>query len=361
MNRLFWIDLIRVVSAFFVITIHTCGRTAGGYDESGETLAWIVSKCYHDLSHVAVPLFVMISGVLLLGRNEEPIPFYRKRFGKVLWPFLAWCCIYIFCRWLNGQGLADETPITLTSSVGAILSHNINGHFWFMYMLISLYLVAPFLSVFVRHASKYMLSVFLILCFFAVVLFPVINHFAKEALEISKINFQFEFVSRWVGFFIAGYVLKDCLISKRQTAIAFVLWFCLSIAKPVNVYLGTSSHPTLVSLCDFLGNYVFSIVSHQVVLSLLAFLVLRSLGDLPSLPSSRLGRMISGIAPLTFGIYLSHMLIVTPVMKKLALGSCESWAVVLFAVPILTLLIYLVTAVMVSLIRRIRYLRFLAP
>jgi len=259
--------------------------------------------------------------------------------------------------------LEDKTPITVASSVGTILfPNNVSGHFWFIPMLLSLYLVAPLLAVFVRNASKSMLTYFLILWILAIVLFPVVDTVAKETLGITRIDFRFEFVSYWVGFFIAGYILKDRVISKRWAVIAVVLWFFLSIFPQINVYLREcSSNPAVNSLCDFLGSYVFSIISHQVVISLLAFLVLRSLGNISSLASSRFGSIVSFVAPLTFGIYLSHMLLVSPVMKKIALGSSESWLVVLFAIPICAILIYLASSGMMYLIRKIRYLRFLAP
>ena len=362
MNRVFWIDLIRVVGALFVIAIHVSGRAAGGYETSGETLTWLFSRCYHELSHVAVPLFIMISGALLLERNDEPLPFYRKRFGKILMPFFAWCCIYLFCRYITGQRLQDETLITWLSSVGAILSRNISGHFWFMYLLISLYLAAPFLAVFVRNASKNTLFVFFALWLFAVVFYPVVNNVAKETWGIEKIDFRFEFISYWVGFFIAGYILKGYTISKRQIAIAVILWFFLSLANPVNAYLqAVSSEHTVVSICSFLGTYVFSITSHQSVVSLLAFLVLRSLGEISSFAASRFGQMISFIAPLTFGVYLSHMLFVLPVMRVAALESDTSWLVILCGIPILTILIYAASGGMIYLIRKVRYLKFLAP
>jgi len=375
MNRTFWIDLIRVVGAFLVVAIHVSGRVAGGYavGENSEvvgTLGWLVSLSICSLSSsVAVPLFVMVSGALLLGRNEETIPFYRKRFGKILLPFLGWSCIFILCLWLAGRGFKDGTPITVITALGAFLSGGISGHFWFMYMLISLYLVAPFLSVLVRNASKTMLTCFLVLWFIAIVIFPVVENVAKATLGITAIaeNFRFELVSLWVGFFVAGYVLKDVLISKRWAVIALVIWFCFAMTSPLNSYYLRIAHAdsSMTFLCISMGKYVIPIISHQVTLALIAFLVLRSLGDIPSPSSSPFGRMIIIAAPLTFGVYLCHHLVLTPTMeildRILGLGSTGSWLVVLCAIPILTTFFFVVSAGAVYLLRRSRYLKFLVP
>lgn len=93
--------------------------------------------------------------------------------------------------------------------------------------------------------------------------------------------------------------------------------------------------------------------------------MLRSLGDIPSLPSSWFGRGVIILAPLTFGIFLCHHLFLVPGMKildkMLHLEACESWIVVLCAVPASAVLFYSVAAGLVYGLRWSRYLKFLAP
>ena len=375
MNRAFWIDLIRVAGAFLVVLTHVSGRVADGYavEGSGEaigTLGWLIARWFNTVSCVAVPLFLMVSGALLLGRSEEMFTFYRKRFGKILLPFLAWSCIFILCLWLVGRNFKDGTPITLVSSIGALLSGGVSGHFWFMYMLIALYLVTPFLSVFARNAPKKMLIVFWILWFFAAVIFPVINSIAKGVLDITDIAgyapFERGSVSYSIGFFFAGYVFKDVLISKRWAIIALLIWFCFAMNRPMNTYLlNIYSDSSMAFLFLFMGKYIIPITSHPATLSLVAFLALRSLGDLPSFSSSRFGRMVQVFAPLTFGIFLCHHLFVVSTMgildKLIGIGSTGSWLLVLCAIPTLTVIFYLAAAVLIYLIRWSRFLKFLAP
>jgi hypothetical protein len=187
-------------------------------------------------------------------------------------------------------------------------------------------------------------------------------------LDITGISsdFRFELVSYWVGFFVAGYVLKDVLLSKRWAMLALVAWLGLSSVSPLNAYLQNVYAGSSVSFFFvFMAKYVFSIVSHQATLSLIAFFALRSLGDLPSFSSSRFGRLVINIAPLTFGIYLCHHLFLVPSMqildKILGLGSCKSGLIVFCAVPTLVAVFYFAAAVLIYLIRRSRYLKFLAP
>ena len=60
-----------------------------------------------------VPLFVMITGALLLPVREDAGPFYRKRIGRVFWPFLIWSVIYNLFPWITGLlGLSPDVILT---------------------------------------------------------------------------------------------------------------------------------------------------------------------------------------------------------------------------------------------------------
>ncbi len=57
---------------------------------------------YGALLRPCVPLFVMITGALLLPVRGEVSVFYKKRIPRVLWPFLIWSVIYNLFPWITG-------------------------------------------------------------------------------------------------------------------------------------------------------------------------------------------------------------------------------------------------------------------
>ena len=94
----------------------------------------------NSLLRSCVPLFVMISGVFLFPVKNEGA-FFRKRFSRVLVPFVVWCVVYAF--YLYWQGMT-----TLQGALLDILKIPVNfgtdvGHLWFVYMLLGIYLIAP--------------------------------------------------------------------------------------------------------------------------------------------------------------------------------------------------------------------------
>ena len=120
-----------------------------------------------------VPLFVMITGALLLPVSTSASVFYKKRIPRVLWPFLLWSVLYALFPWLTGVlGLAPETmqvffPYSgeeaMRQSLGVSLGYvagiplnfsPIAVHMWYIYLLIGLYLYLPVFSAWVEKASR---------------------------------------------------------------------------------------------------------------------------------------------------------------------------------------------------------------
>lgn len=94
-NRNYALDLLRVVACYLVIQQHASefyyiGKN--GTVVTGENTFWI--GIITSLCRISAPLFVMISGFFLLPMRDSTPLFFRKRFTRVLYPFLIWCAIY---------------------------------------------------------------------------------------------------------------------------------------------------------------------------------------------------------------------------------------------------------------------------
>jgi surface polysaccharide O-acyltransferase-like enzyme len=66
-ERVEWIDLLRFLAITFVIIIHSCGAYV---TSTKGTEVWWIFNIVNSFSHFSVPIFVMISGALLLKRDE---------------------------------------------------------------------------------------------------------------------------------------------------------------------------------------------------------------------------------------------------------------------------------------------------
>lgn len=94
-QHIVWLDVVRFVAMFTVVCCH-CTDPFNFYPGTapniGEIKLW--GAIYGALLRPCVPLFVMITGALLLPVRGEISVFYKKRIPRVLWPFLIWSVIY---------------------------------------------------------------------------------------------------------------------------------------------------------------------------------------------------------------------------------------------------------------------------
>lgn len=106
-----WLDVVRLVAMFTVVCCHSAdpfnfypGEPPANIDE---IKFW--GAAYGAFLRPCVPLFVMITGALLLPVRGEISAFYKKRISRVFWPFLIWSVIYNLFPWFTGLlGLNPE-------------------------------------------------------------------------------------------------------------------------------------------------------------------------------------------------------------------------------------------------------------
>ncbi len=108
MNRIFVLDLIRTIAFMLVILQHVACINAFRYNEITEQWWWF-SNFYDSISRICVPLFFVLTGALMLGKQSDYNnlkAFLYKRVIKIVIPLIGWSIIYslYFVYW-NDQSL----------------------------------------------------------------------------------------------------------------------------------------------------------------------------------------------------------------------------------------------------------------
>jgi surface polysaccharide O-acyltransferase-like enzyme len=178
---------------------------------------WWASNVYDSLARVCVPLFVMLSGALLLqpSKADEPLKvFFKKRLNRIGIPFLFWGVAYFAWQFLvNGEAL------TANSIVQGVLTGP-DYQFWFLYLLLGLYLVTPVLRVLLKHADWKLLRYLIFVWFAGTALFPLLTLFGPYSLNANVFIF-----TGWLGYFVLGaYLMRVQLKSSLLTLVG--CWVC---------------------------------------------------------------------------------------------------------------------------------------
>lgn len=327
-NNIGWVDLLRVLACFMVVFSHSCDAFVAQFD--ADRASFLTGVFGGSLMRASVPLFVMMTGVLLLpvGQGYDLVSFYRKRIGRILPPLVFWSValpllMYAYFNYINPSTCNPQVAVggyTVQQLVQRIYTFVFNFNFdttplWYLYMLIGLYLLMPVLNAWLVQASQRELKV--VLGLWVVSLFlpclkmlaPVLgyqgNYGNMELLGMCDWNIYgtFYYFSGFVGYLVLAYYLKQYPLQwswSKMLAIMIPL-FVAGYAITAGGYILTQEH--------FPGNYAYlEIVWYFNGINV--FMMTLPLFAIVQKMAVRSRRWLSRLASLAFGIYLCHFVFV---------------------------------------------------
>lgn len=163
------VDLLRLFAIFFVVYAHN--RTAGGLDGD----FWgrdFVNGFIHQIRQMAVPVFFMISGALLLPKDEELSKLFKRRILRFFAALLVFWGVYVLanalvCHEYTVKEVARIFKYAYSPSTSNSLVFK-SGAMWFLYCYIAMLVLLPFMRAFVRGSSDklflYMIGLQVVVC-----------------------------------------------------------------------------------------------------------------------------------------------------------------------------------------------------
>lgn len=295
-NRVYYLDLLRILACFAVIVVHVSELNFGDQCNS----QWAISNIYDSMTRWCVPVFVMISGALFLDpkRNFSLKSIIRKNIFRLITAFAFWSIIYaIYCHLcfkpMNASGLIAEILIG-------------PGHLWFLYMIIGIYITIPIMRKIAsdKQLTKYFLLLSLIFTF-CIPFFIRILDLIPSLKPISALAnnlftfFDFNIGAGFLGYFLLGHYLNCTSFSKKTENLILALGIIsyLTIAGVTYLICATTSVD---------DKFLYSNFSPLVIFEAMAMFVwIKRL----KLHEYKLSNKFAHIAKLSFGIYLAHMLV----------------------------------------------------
>ena len=139
-RRIFYLDLLRVIAIFAVVLSHVAVEFTKNFNIS--TLNWYGSVFHLDFGIIGVPIFLMISGALLLNKDYTISNFLNKRFIRILLPFVFYGLMLPIIK-MKFMGY----PWTITEYFELFFFNQ----YWFVWMIIGAYLIIPILNSFIKE------------------------------------------------------------------------------------------------------------------------------------------------------------------------------------------------------------------
>lgn len=173
------IDIIRILAFIFIVLLHTVNIQYG-------VNIWIL---LYGIISIGVNLFIMVSGYLLLDKSEKMSVFFKKRIKGIFPLFIFFNVVYIFVNKVKIMPVLQGKEI-------------VAPHFWYIYMILGLYFITPWLQKVLKFAKKETFII-LILWFLCSILNP---HLIK--FDLPRIPFSHFPITEFIGYYILGYYIK---------------------------------------------------------------------------------------------------------------------------------------------------------
>ncbi|TAE01168.1 MAG: acyltransferase [Bacteroidetes bacterium] len=310
MNRLQHIDFIRIIACLMVLFAHTGElfyiTPTGGVAENFTDFVNI----YGSFFRVPVPIFVVISGYLLLPSKESQGVFYKKRFGRIVFPFLFWSFVYVLVSFLKNEYSSSQA---LVRAASIFVNFNWNsGHLWFVYMLLGLYLFIPVISPWASLADKSQKEFFLIIwgitLFFPYIRTQIPNLLGEEFWNEFSTTYYF---SGFIGYLLLGNYIKEHL--KMNLKRDFLLGStCILLGYAITFLVFKNQMTFAKTLIVLELSWRFNSINIALMVFGL-FIMARHF----QISSVFVSKWITDISAFTYGIYIIHILVLGETFKIL--------------------------------------------
>lgn len=315
----FDIHILRIIACILVVIIHTCAISI----TQNET--WNALNLFDSFSRCSVPIFFMISGYLMLGKDYDTIKFYKKRAIRILPPFIFFSALFFI---LSGNGY------NILKFLSNLLNDKIYSHFWFMYAITGIYILFPFINSSWKNITRKDKHI-LISIFFIGAIYNLTGNrfFSLMGIDISCM---------W--YFLLGAYLKGVKLDRTLNMSLYILSSITVFFLTYNYYSENGS------FSEKFYSYTHPLI---IIQAISLFLFINSNRN----HTNKYKNTIKLISSLSFGIYLIHPIFIIGLDK---LGYTNSFINPWIAIPVKAILCYIASLICIYCMHKIKLLRLVS-
>lgn len=337
-DRKIELDCLRIIATFGVVVLHTCSRLWGGVGV--DTFSWQVFNFYESMVRWTVPVFVMISGSLFLAKKRSTAQLFRKNIARIITAYIFWSAAYsVMSFYLHDSGLKWAVKQFFQGYY----------HMWFLFMIVGLYIVTPFLQKIVesRELMKYFLGVSLVFTF----ILPqgiqlVIYRFGSIGQEMNAIlgNVNLYFTLGYVSYFVCGHYLNTTKVEGRNRRILYLSGVIGFLTTMILTAVFSMRRQNATAL--FYENNTVNVMLESIVVFAAGKQCFSSLHF-----SAKAKMLIVKLSKYSFGVYLVHAMVIE-LFSSLCGLDAQSFNPA-FSVPVMSALVFFVSYVISAAINQI--------
>ncbi len=340
--RIEYFDALRVLATLAVVVLHLSAQNWASIDVTSR--AWFAFNLYDSAVRWSVPVFVMISGALFLGREISIRTIWKKNILRIATAFVFWSAVYALIDLLHYH-----------ASPAVALKQFLTGHYhmWFLFMIVPLYLIVPLLQKFCcdRPLMRYFLLLSLIFAFFLpqlAVLLSFVSPGLSNTLNTILSYTYFDFVLGFTAYFVGGYYLSRRAYTRYEELVIYlagIIGFLFTVYATLSVSLAQNAPSVLFYSYETLN---------VLVTSAAVFVFAKQHLNFPRM-GEKARRVLHALSKYSFGAYLCHAMLIELLNDLFGLNtlSCNAF----FSVPLITLIVSVGAFLISALIHQIPFFK----
>lgn len=345
-NYIPYADIARILAAFSVVLLHTAGARLLVVPIGSAEFLW--ATFFDCVTRWSVPLFVMLSGMLFLNKKKKiNIPtLYKKNILRMVTAFIFWSYIFnLYTAYANSGDVKQSLLVALKNMPQGAM------HLWFMFVIVGLYIILPFVKRMTENMTKGEAEYFIILSMLLTFLPKTLSSFEVFAPFLDYITkFEINFAAGYVGLFVAGWYVDTFDHSRTFRVFTYLFGFVGFLYMFVTtVYYSVTRGAIADEFMSFKSVSAF----------LMAFCVMMLLKDLFGKKSfkRKTTSTLAFYSKYTFGIYLVHEMF-------LNISAAKGWFVLpdmpYIGIPIEALIIFILSGLVIGIITWLPFGKYIA-
>jgi surface polysaccharide O-acyltransferase-like enzyme len=299
-SRILYLDILRIIACFLVIVNHTMPPVF--LEASKASTTWWIGVPFFFVCKVAVPIFLMVSGVVLLGR-EVSIRKHLKRIWRMVIVLTVISFLYAFFLHYSREGIStnlyaqfDSISLeNLWKFIVAFVHGPISNALWYMYMYIGILAFLPILNRLISAMKK--ADYYWLFMLGAISSGLMVLRAIHPQLYIGG-GLLLAIPATAVTLFVLGYYIHNFVKTSK-----WLDWTALGVLMMVVAI------QTAVAFVDNGPDGTWKFASYDylptVINSACVFYLVKSYVERRKVsPGARLGKVLTYIGATTFGIYL---------------------------------------------------------
>lgn len=296
-KRVMYLDIIKILSAILVIFNHYAYLI-----HRNSTVAKVLFTLMFTFCKIAVPLFIMASGALLLNKKANYKEIFSKRVVRIFIPLVIVSAVYVFV-YSGGLNTSNIFSFILALFTEYDVTY-IPYWIWYLYMLLALYIMTPFIQKMIENFKDKDYKMFFYVFLIGVGMINMFSAFNKvlrgEGVGING-HFTGTLFSISIAYFVWGHYISKIKLSKKHVKIAWIVLIVSFILEVLFLIFGIYYRDFNYGYDDLIDWSMLFVGTMAASVFLLAKYYIKNF------KSEKLQKFIVTVSNSTFGVYLTHV------------------------------------------------------